>query len=85
MAGEFADEAGVFDLFIKVADKGSSGHMTAGDVGDAFLFVASGDGVSDCNHPVDAGFAEDFFDGVVVILPGNEGEEMAGGAVFVFV
>ena len=37
MVGELADEVGVFDLFVEVADEGASCHVRAGHVADRVL------------------------------------------------
>ena len=56
MAGEFADEVRVFDLFVEVAYKGSTGKVGTGYICDTFLFVLAGYWVSDCHHSFYAGF-----------------------------
>lgn len=68
MAGEFADKIGVFDFFVEVADESATGHVTAGDVGYAFVLGLSCYGVEDGDCAVYAAGAEDFFDGVVIFL-----------------
>ena len=84
MAGEFADEAGVFNLFVEVADEGSPCKVGTGYICDTLLFVLAGDRVSGRYHSFYAGFVEYGFYGIVVVLLGDEGKEFLSVRSLVF-
>ncbi len=85
MAGELADEVGVFDFFVEVADEGAAGHMGAGDVADGVLLGLFGAGVDDGDDAVDAGFLEGFADEAVERAGGVVGEDGVFRPAFVAV
>lgn len=55
MTGELANEVGVFDFLVEVADEGAACHMGAGNVADGTLFGLFSDRVDDGDDSGDAG------------------------------
>ena len=75
MAGELADEVGVFDFLVEVADEGAACHMGAGDIADGVLLGLLGAGVDDGDDAVYSGLLEGFADEAVERAGGVVGED----------
>ena len=74
----------ILDLFVKIADEGTAGHMAACDFVYWALFFFAGELVQGGDKADDTGLFQDLLNRVIVILAGNEGKQLLARAVLVF-
>ena len=68
VAAQGADEIGVLDFLVEVADEGAPGEMAAGDFIERSLLLFAGGGIENGDHAVDTAGLEYLLDGHVVFL-----------------
>lgn len=72
---EGADEIGVLDFLVEIADEGASGEVAAGDFIQWVFLFSTCRRIENSDHSVHSASREYLFDGHVVFLRPDEGKE----------
>lgn len=76
VSAQGADQIGILDLPIEIADKGPTRQMRRGDLVQHPLLLLAGRRVDDRNQPLQPGCFEDPLDGQVVFLLGDGRQQL---------
>ena len=79
MSRERGNQISVLHLLVQVPREGAPRHMAAGDVADAHLPLCAREGIQNRHGAVYPGARAYLLDGLVVLLRGDEGQQLVGG------